>query len=167
VKQFKFPIVGILVFIICLIHGDAYANSTPMLVIPRLMIDQPIGEIALVNHIWDTADLGNGVAHLGTTGWIENFTNTVLAGHYNLSNGQPGAFYRLSRISIGDWLWIVVGERVFTYQITAIFTVDPNEVSVTYPVPGETAISLITCSGDLVNGFYDKRLIVRGVLVQQ
>jgi LPXTG-site transpeptidase (sortase) family protein len=147
--------------------GEIQAEHVPMLIIPRLELVSPIGEIALVNTIWDTTNLGTGIAHLGTTGWISAGSNTVLAGHYDLPSGAPGAFYRLDQLSVGDWIWLFTADnQPHIYLITTIFDVDPSDVAVTYPEPGQTLITLITCDRfDPTTRTFTQRLIIRGVLV--
>ncbi len=164
----KRSIVALILLIILSPIGDIRAaNSATLqiLVIPRLELVLPIGEIPLVNHLWSTVALGTGVARLGTTGDFTPGTNSVIAGHLNLPDGTPGAFAHLQWLQVNDYIWVETGGAVQVYQITAIWSVDPSDVAVTYDIPGQTDITLITCAGDLVNGQYSQRLIVRGILV--
>jgi len=107
-----------------------------------------------------------GILHLRGSGlpWIAG-SNTFIAGH---ALGFPWtrvpyAFYKLDKMKPGDEILVVDkdGQR-YTFMVYDVLTVEPSDYWVTYPVEGETVISLQSCTPIPT---FEHRLIVRGALV--
>jgi len=109
-----------------------------------------------------------GILHLAGTGppWREG-SNTFIAGHA-LGFRQtrvPYVFYRLERLRPGDE--IIVRDRrgaAYVFRVYDRLTVRPQDYWVTYPVAGQTTISLQTC---VPVPTFERRLVVRGELVRR
>jgi len=107
-----------------------------------------------------------GILHLRGSGlpWIAG-SNTFIAGH---ALGFPWtrvpyAFYKLDKMKPGDEILVVDkdGQR-YTFMVYDVLTVEPGDYWVTYPVEGETVISLQSCTPIPT---FEHRLVVRGALV--
>lgn len=89
--------------------------------------------------------------------------NYALASHSLFS----GYFYEgllftpLHRVQQGQKIYMHDGHKLFTYEITSIFDVNPNDGYVIDDTQGEGLVTLVTCR-DLEA---TKRLIVRGKLI--
>ena len=107
-----------------------------------------------------------GILRLRGSGlpWIEG-SNTFIAGH---ALGFPWtrvpyAFYKLDKMKPGDEIFVEDEDgRRYTFRVYDLMTVEPNDYWTTYPVEGETTISLQSCTP--IPSFKN-RLIVRGELV--
>jgi sortase A len=107
-----------------------------------------------------------GIMHLRGSGlpWMAG-SNTFITGH---ALGFPWtrvpyAFYKLDKMKPGDEIFVddKDGHR-YTFTVYDTMTVEPGDYWVTYPVEGETVISLQSCTPIPT---FDHRLIVRGKLV--
>ena len=107
-----------------------------------------------------------GILHLRGSGlpWIAG-SNTFIAGH---ALGFPWtrvpyAFYKLDKMKPGDEIFVDDKDgRKYTFTVYDTMTVEPGDYWVTYPVEGETVISLQSCTPIPT---FEHRLIVRGELV--
>lgn len=84
--------------------------------------------------------------------------NYSLAGH-RVTHGEP--FRDLPELDKGDELLLESGGVRYTYQVTDMFVVNHEDVSVLAPVNNLRIITLVTCNSLAPT---DDRLIVRGVL---
>lgn len=84
-------------------------------------------------------------------------THCVISAH----RGTPSArlFTDLDRLEPGDTFSITVLDRVLTYQVDQIRTVDPRDTSDLIVIPGEDHCTLMTCTPYGINSH---RLLVRG-----
>ena len=107
-----------------------------------------------------------GIMHLRGSGlpWMAG-SNTFITGH---ALGFPWtrvpyAFYKLDKMRPGDEIFVEDkdGHR-YTFTVYDTMTVEPGDYWVTYPVEGETVISLQSCAPIPT---FEHRLIVRGALV--
>ncbi|WP_137655649.1 class C sortase [Bifidobacterium moukalabense] len=121
--------------------------------IPKISVNLPI------RHGTTSEALGNGVGHLyGTTLPIGGKgTNAVLAGHRGLPNAE--IFTRLNELEKGDTFYIKVAGKKLAYQVDAIWTVDPSDVSHFGIDPDKDYVTLLTCTPYGIN---TQRLLVRG-----
>ena len=119
------------------------SDTTMYLTIPKLgLYDIPVLEGR------SEAVLSQGVGHLPGTGfpWIEG-SNTYIAGH---RLGYPGTvsdhvFWGLPNLAVGDEVILEDSlGQTYTYQVSDIFEVSPNDASVTAPT-GSDVVSLQTC----------------------
>jgi sortase A len=98
----------------------------------------------------EPAALDVGAAKLVETGfpWQEGYTNTYISAH---RLGWPGTasdhqFYNLPLLTYGDKIYLYdANGTTYTYEVTEIYEVMPNESWVTAPVAGRDMISLQTC----------------------
>jgi sortase A len=78
----------------------------------------------------------------------QNDANTYIVGH---RLGWPGTgsdhiFYNLPLLTFGDKIYLYdANGTTYTYEVTEIFEVVPNETWVVKPVPGRDMVSLQTC----------------------
>lgn len=87
--------------------------------------------------------------------------NFVIAGHNNYGRGRH--FNRLEEVALGDELTFTTATESFTYTVTAIDIVEPDDITVLVSKKHQTEITLITCYPQKNP---DKRLIVKGVLAK-
>lgn len=108
-----------------------------------------------------------GIVHYPGTAYPGQKGNAVLTGHsstyfWDAWSAYSTIFARLSELKVGDQVQITYNQELFTYQITQIYEVSPEDVSVLQQGEGHT-LTLITCTPV---GTQLKRLIVVGELVQ-
>ncbi|MDQ2840513.1 MAG: class D sortase [Acidobacteriota bacterium] len=106
----------------------------------------------------DEASLSIAAGHVPGTASLGAPGNSVVAGH------RDTAFRCLSKIRIGDKIE-VGGQRSYTYRVTSITIVNPDDVSVMAPGPG-TTLTLITCYPFRHIGPAPKRFVVTGELLK-
>ena len=119
------------------------SDTTMYLTVPKLgLYDIPVLEGR------SEAVLSQGVGHLPGTGfpWIAG-SNTYIAGH---RLGYPGTvsdhvFWGLPDLAVGDEVILEDSlGQTYTYQVSEILEVSPNDASVTAPT-GSDVVSLQTC----------------------
>lgn len=118
------------------------------IVIPSVNIDLPVKEAKVVKGYWevfpDRAGFGLGSTYPGEIG------NQVIFAH-----ARTGLFLPLKKVKIKDKIFVSTKTKLFTYQVTAIKEVYPNNTDI-IGVTDEKTLTLYTCTG-----FSDsKRLIV-------
>jgi sortase A len=125
-------------------------------------IPVPIVELPLINGEWDVSNLGHNIGWLDSTTWLDpTWGNTVLAGHIQLSDTEPGPFQKLDRLAPGDEILVLEGTNITSFEVTEIFTVGPTETEVTHPT-SEPMLTLITCTNwDESRGVFSDRLVIR------
>ncbi len=132
--------------------------------IPRLDFTRPIPivELPLVDNSWDVSTLGHNIGWLDKTTWLESdWGNTVLVGHVQLNREDPGPFYRLRELEIGDEIMILEGDIEYLYEVTETFSVPATDITVTHPTT-DPVLTLLTCTNwDEDNGVFSDRYIVR------
>lgn len=118
------------------------------IIIPKLSIDIPVTESKVVDGYWelsdDSASFGLGSAFPGDLG------NSVIFAH-----AREKLFGPLKRISLKDNIHILTKRHYFSYEVTEVKAVYPNQIEVVAPTVDER-ITLFTCSGFLDN----QRLVV-------
>jgi sortase A len=119
------------------------SDTTMYLTVPKLgLYDVPVLEGS------SEAVLSQGVGHLPGTGypWVEG-SNTYIAGH---RLGYPGTvsdhvFWDLPSLAAGDEVILEDSlGQTYTYRVSEILEVDPNDLSVTGATGGDI-VSLQTC----------------------
>ncbi len=108
------------------------------------------------------AALDQGAIKLPSTGfpWQES-ANPYIAGHVLgwQGTGSWQQFANLPYMDFGDKVYLGdANGTTYTYEVTEVFTVAPNESWVTHPIPGRDMVTLQTC---LNPPAYDVRLVVR------
>lgn len=123
-------------------------NPPTQIVIPANNIDIKIIEAPISNGYWETSDVyashGVGSSNPGTAG------NMVIFAH-----ARKGLFYNLKDAKLNEVVYVFTKNRWFSYKISRITSVYPNEVKPILPTK-DKELTLYTCTG-----FADeKRLIV-------
>ncbi|MFC4910383.1 class E sortase [Actinomadura gamaensis] len=113
------------------------------LIIPKLHVDDPVGEGVSESDLW------HGVGHYPGTADPGQVGNAVFLGH-RTSGAAP--FSELERMRAGDAVILVVGRTRYTYRVTGTRITEPNDLSVLAPVPMEPGrratgawATLVTC----------------------
>ncbi len=146
----------------------ANASSTPVrFSIPTIGVDT---NVQLV-----------GITKSGNMGVPDNFTdvgwyrlgfapgilgNSVIAGHLDNAKGTPGVFENLSKLHIGDEVYVLnkAGEKL-QFKVIGLALYGYNDTAPLQMIFGsstEAHLNIITCDGvwDKVKKVYDKRLVV-------
>lgn len=115
--------------------------------IPKLKIDIPVQEAALVNGYWETFDdragWGVGSALPGQPG------NEVIFAH-----ARENLFLPIRWIRKGTEITVTNGHGEYIYEVVSTKTVKPSDTNVIAPTDDET-LTLYTCSG-----FADSRRLI-------
>lgn len=134
-------------------NEEATEEKVPnQIIVPSVGIDLPVIASPIENGYWkvydESAGWGVGSGIPGEEG------NQVIFAH-----AQDGLFGTLDEVEVGDNIYTLTDDEWFSYQISEIFEVYPNEVRVIENVTNEEVLTLYTCSG-----FSDqKRLIVKAI----
>ncbi|QHI71835.1 class D sortase [Aminipila terrae] len=107
----------------------------------------------------DSKHLKYGAGHVTGTPLPGEKGNCSIAGHRNYTFGSY--FNRLGEVNPGDTISIQYNNGTYTYKVTDILIVKPDDVSVLVNTPDSATITLITCHP---KGSNTHRLIVKGVL---
>ena len=109
--------------------------------------------------------LANGAGKMPDTGFPwQPGSNTYIAGHvYGYEGtGSWQLFAGLPSVGVGSEILLTdANGTTYTYQVTETLVVAPTDVWVADPIPGQTTVSLQTCTGP----GWSERMIVRGVMV--
>ena len=137
--RLEIPIIGVDSFI-----EDAYIT-------PQGAMEVPAGTV-------DVAWFALG-PHPGQVG------SAVVGGHFGIENGVPFVFYNLSKLKVGDDIYIVDDEgNTITFVITAtsLFAANADATTVFTSNDGLEHLNLITCEGiwNEVAGEYPDRTVV-------
>lgn len=115
----------------------------------------------------DHTDLKKTLIQYPGTAMPGDLGNTVIFGHsvlpqfFNPKNYLT-IFSTLHTLSPGDQVIIKEGEVTYTYRITALYSVDPSDLSPLAQSYDRHSLTIITCTPP---GTYLKRLIVRAELI--
>ena len=128
----------------------------------------PIVGVPAVNNEWDLTWLGSDIGYLQGTAFPTWSGNTALTGHVYTSNGSPGPFANLSRLSWGDKIRIYTAGLEYVYEVRTVnLYVDPSDLSVVADHDAYDWLTLITCNGyDAETDEFLWRTVVRAVLVE-
>lgn len=109
--------------------------------------------------------LAQGAGKMPGTGFPwQPGANTYIAGHvYGYEGtGSWQLFAGLPNVGAGSEIYLTdANGTTYTYAVTETLVVAPTDVWVANPIPGQTTVSLQTCTGP----GWSQRMIVRGVLV--
>lgn len=126
-------------------------TSTPEVIIPKINVEIPVNynqqstdEAAIEN------DLESGIVHYPTTSAPGQNGNAAFFGHSSNNIFNKGkykfAFVLLHTLVPGDTFYLTNNGKVYVYKVITKTVVDPSEVGVLDPVPGQPATAtLITC----------------------
>lgn len=104
-----------------------------------------------------SSELDRGVGHIRGTAALDSGGNAAIAGH------RDGFFRALSRVKLGQVLYIDTLSGTRGYRVTEMRIVTPSEVSVLEPT-GRPTITLVTCYPFYFVGPAPRRFIVRAEL---
>lgn len=116
-------------------------TSKPVeITIDSVDIELPIVETVIANNTWQIAD--NGISHLAQSARPGENGTIIMYGH-----NTDDRFGPIRWINLGDKITITTADtHTFTYIVTKIETVDPNNTKILTSQKGETLI-LYTCTG--------------------
>lgn len=149
-----------------IISANSVAPSkNPEIIIPKINLQIPVDYSQ--TSIYEPAiqsGLEKGIVHYPNTVLPGENGNGAYFGHSSNNILNPGkykfAFVLLHTIVPGDTFYLTKDSKVYVYKVISKTVVDPSEVGVLGPVPGQTATAtLITCDPP---GTSLKRLIVVG-----
>jgi len=134
--------------------------ATPTLVIPKLAVTAPILFVDTYDEATIQTNLSNGVVHYYQTAVPGKVGNSFITGHSSNYWWQKGnynyIFANLNKLAVGDQAKIYYNGNKFLYQVSAIKTVEPTDMSVLEQTSKPT-LTLMTCTPPGTNW---KRLIV-------
>ncbi|GAB5426387.1 MAG: hypothetical protein Crog4KO_35340 [Crocinitomicaceae bacterium] len=102
------------------------------------------------------------VGHFEYIPWFGEGGNIVLGGHSTDIQQNPDIFYDLEDVEIGDEIIVYANGHEYRYQITAVYEVAYNDLSVLYQTE-EHQLTIITCDVDSYDGnmgSYTRRTVV-------
>ena len=135
------------------------------LIIPELDVNVAVYEAWMSRRTWDFRVFTEDAGHLQYTAYPGDGSNVVIGAHYELRDFVPGPFYELDQLEIGDEIQIYFMGQLYTYEVTVLDLVRPEEVSVLRRTPFEV-LTLLTCYDySPQSDSYSQRYIVRAVLV--
>lgn len=139
-------------------------GALALLRIPRLGADYQYAVVEGVG--WEQLRMGPG--HYPGTAMPGKIGNFVLSGHRTT---YAAPFNRIDELRRGDEIVIEAREARYTYRVTGMRAVDPTELEVVAPVPGQPGrmptgawITLSTCHPEYSAA---QRLIVSGELAKR
>jgi LPXTG-site transpeptidase (sortase) family protein len=114
---------------------------------------------------WDISWLGAQTGYLNGTAFPTFEGNSVITGHVYLSDGLPGPFVNLEKLSWGDKIYVHAFQFRYTYEVRMVKTVGAQDRSA-LKHKDEPWVTLLTCKGyDQQTGKYSNRVFVQAVLV--
>jgi sortase A len=116
--------------------------------IPRIALEVPVNAGTGAQVLLRGAGLIAGTAAPGTAG------NVAIAAH------RDSFFRGLKDVELGDLVELDTREGTWTYRVTALWVVEPNEVQVIADT-GEPVLTLVTCYPFYFVGHAPRRFIVR------
>ncbi len=149
-----------------IISSDSVApSSTPEVIIPKINVQIPVNyNQTSTSEAAIEGDLDHGVVHYPTTAVPGQQGNVAIFGHSSNNIFNKGkykfAFVLLHTLTEGDTFYLTYDSKVYVYKVISRKVVEPSEVGVLGPVPGQTATAtLITCDPP---GTSLRRLVVVG-----
>jgi sortase A len=149
-----------------IVSTDSVApSSEPQVIIPKINVQIPVvyGQASIDENVLQNA-LESGVVHYPTTTVPGQTGNAAYFGHSSNNIFNKGkykfAFVMLHNLVEGDTFYLTYQGKVYVYKVISKTVVDPDNVGVLNPVPGQTATAtLITCDPP---GTSLRRLVVVG-----
>lgn len=120
---------------------NIHRTSKPVeITIDSVDIDLPVVETVIANNTWQIAD--NGISHLSNSARPGEDGTIILYGH-----NTDDRFGPIRWMNIGDKIVLTTTDtKTYTYVVTNISTVDPNNTKILTSQKGDTLI-LYTCTG--------------------
>lgn len=126
-------------------------------------VEVPAANIRLpIYHGTSDEVLDQGAGHIATSAFPIDGTSIhpIITGHTGLSGKL--LFTNLSLVRQGDIVRVVVLDKTFSYQVTSVDVIEPDDTSLLQPVAGVNRLTLFTCTPYGINSH---RLLVTGVPV--
>lgn len=97
--------------------------------------------------------------------------NAVIAGHLDLANGKPAAFWKLNQLKVGDVVQVILSDDstlTFAVERLAFYPDGQAPLEEIFGFRAEPYLNLITCAGswNKTAGTYTKRLVAYTRLVK-
>lgn len=129
--------------------GKNVTGEIPIrIVVPSIGISDRVVEAPLINGYWQTSD--SSASHgIGSANPGEGHGNIVIFAHERV-----GLFLFLSKIKLGDRIYIQTKRSWHTYRVVKTSIVSPTDTTIIQPTKKET-LTLYTC-----NGFFDENRFV-------
>ena len=141
--------------------SENYANQLNLggtgimgyVVIPKIDVDLPI------YHGTRSDSLDKGTGHLlGSSLPVGGeSTHTIITGHSGMASQKM--FTDLEQLQEGDVFYLRVLDEVLAYEVKAVHTVLPHDITYLGIVPGQDLCTLVTCTPTGIN---THRLLVQG-----
>ncbi len=145
--------------------NEADSSAMTRIIIPAMGLDTVVKYVPLDNSGWLIGGLKQEVAWMGDTSWPGLGSNTGLAGHVDLANGDSGPFWNLGDLKAGDSVTVHTEQNLYTYLVRESKIVPDSDLSVIEPTD-KPQLTLITCTGwDNDLRLYLLRLVVFADLV--
>lgn len=136
------------------------SSAMTRIIIPTMGLDTVVKYVPLDNSGWLIGGLKQEVAWMGDTSWPGLGSNTGLAGHVDLANGDSGPFWNLGDLKPGDKISVFTEHNQYIYTMRDSRIVPDSDLSVISP-SDEPQLTLITCAGwDPELKLYLLRLVV-------
>lgn len=147
-------------------NASLAVDPAPKLIIPKINVDVPVDYNAKPDYDSQMAAMTRSVAYFGVAGANSRpgqMGNTPMAGHSSNDFTDTGAvkfvFARLDQLQKGDIFYLNYEGTRYTYNVSDIMVVKPNEVSKLQLGYDKPYATLITCTP---LGTAEKRLLVVG-----
>ena len=141
------------------------ASAMTRILIPNMGLDTVVKYVPYNGSSWLIGGLKQEIAWMGETSWPGLGSNTGLAGHVDLANGDSGPFWNLSDLKAGDQITVFTERNRYVYQMREAKIVPDSDLSVIEPTE-KPQLTLITCTGwDAELRLYLQRLVVYADLV--
>jgi LPXTG-site transpeptidase (sortase) family protein len=132
-------------------NNNTASTANPEVIIPKINVEIPVNysETSTDENTIEN-DLQSGVVHYPTTSLPGQNGNTAFFGHSSNNIFNKGkykfAFVLLHTLVTGDTFYLSYNGKMYVYKVISRNIVDPSDVGVLNPVPGQTATAtLITC----------------------
>ena len=131
--------------------SDVAPTSRNEVIIPKINVQIPvIYDVGTTDENAIENSLEDGVVHYPTTSRPGEQGNAAFFGHSSNNIFNKGkykfAFVLLHTMAEGDTFYLTYNGKVYVYKVISRTVVNPDQVGVLNPVPGETATAtLITC----------------------
>jgi LPXTG-site transpeptidase (sortase) family protein len=134
--------------------------------VPKLGVQVSIVGIPVKDNQWDLSWLGGQAGYLQGTAFPTWKGNSAITAHVYLSNGKPGPFVSLNKLTWGDEVIIHAFGQRYIYQVRNNQRVLPGDMTV-FRHEELSWLTLLTCQGyDQANNTYLYRIAVRAVLIR-
>lgn len=134
-------------------NADLTVTPEPRLIIPKINVDVPVQYDVGNDYASQMKAMETGVAHFAIPGANSHpgqIGNTAIAGHSSNDLLDKGdykfIFAQLEKLVVGDTIYAHYNSKRYTYTITRMEVVQPNEVNkLIYPTD-KPVMTLITCT---------------------